>query len=97
MKCKHHGPAAPGVWACPTCLVELRDQVNAAQTEAYAEGRKDERAEVDWAEDCARILLTLKDTLAERGARPTTPEKAAMWDEAWSVYTRMLAWANPTA
>ena len=26
MKCKHHGPAAPGVWACPTCLVELREE-----------------------------------------------------------------------
>ena len=63
-------------------------------THAYAEGRKDERAEVSWAEDCARVLLKLKDSLAERGARPTTPKKAAMWDEAWAVYTRMLAWAN---
>ena len=26
MKCKHHGPAAPGVWACPACLVELREE-----------------------------------------------------------------------
>ena len=26
MKCKHHGPAAPGVWACPACLVELRQE-----------------------------------------------------------------------
>ena len=26
MKCKHHGPAVLGVWACPTCLVELREE-----------------------------------------------------------------------
>ena len=26
MKCKHHGPADKGVWACPTCLVELREE-----------------------------------------------------------------------
>ena len=26
MKCKHHGPAAQGVWACPSCLVDLRDE-----------------------------------------------------------------------
>jgi hypothetical protein len=23
-QCKYHGPAASNVWACPTCLVELR-------------------------------------------------------------------------
>lgn len=23
-RCREHGPAAAGVWACPTCLVDLR-------------------------------------------------------------------------
>ncbi len=62
---------------------------------ALGQAITDERNRCDWAEDCARVLLKLKDTLAERGARPETPEKAALWDEAWHMYTRMLTWANP--
>jgi len=49
---------------------------------------------VAWAERYAKVLLKLKDSLAERGGRPVTPEKAALWDEAWSVYESMLEWAH---
>ena len=36
MKCKHHGPAAQGVWACPTCLVELREENQRLRSGAVA-------------------------------------------------------------
>lgn len=48
----------------------------------------------DWADDYARLLLKLKDMLAERGARPVTESKAVLWDEACAVYERMVKWAN---
>lgn len=54
-----------------------------------------QREQCDWAEDCAKVLFELRDTLAERGARPATPDKAALWDKAWRMYERMLAWVNP--
>ena len=45
-------------------------------------------------EDAAAIILKMKDTLAVRGARPTTEKEAALWDECFAVYVRMVKWAN---
>ena len=45
-------------------------------------------------EDAAAIILKMKDTLAVRGARPTTEKEAALWDECFAVYVRMVKWAT---
>lgn len=45
-------------------------------------------------ESVAKALIELKDSFAERGARPETPGKREMWDLAWSSYEKLLEVTN---
>lgn len=65
-----------------------RSKLAAAQASAVAPERP------DWAEDCARLLLDLKDALAVRCTRPDG-SNGLLWDRAFAMYERMLLWANP--
>jgi TusA-related sulfurtransferase len=77
MICRHHGPAAKGVWACPTCLIELREENQRMRGERLvmleiladaAQAIHNLPDEVETQEE-ADMLRTLKDRIADaRGA-----------------------------
>jgi hypothetical protein len=46
-RCGEHGPAAPRVWACPACLVELRSELAAERAARQDAQRQLERMQDD--------------------------------------------------
>lgn len=58
--CREHGPAEPRVWACPTCLIELRDwkAAHAPRLEALEALLNTARQEANGALDAVAMLAT---------------------------------------
>lgn len=74
-KCREHGPAEPGVWACPTCLVELR-QENERLRGIVPEVL--ERLNDQLCEENDRLRLALERIARWHGE---FPETGKFWDE----------------
>lgn len=83
--CKIHGDDKPGVWGCPECLRELREENTRLGDALKAANDQTEQFEREWylrGDEIERLRTTMQQVLADAQAQDALPEWWPMMEAA---------------